>query len=167
MQAIGQNEGGLENFEKPREGCLIMSSGRRRATTNAAKAGKLSALEQMAKARQGGGRTAQFEVRARVDLFNFHPRATSPHSVRPNIADARHQVADEEDVYDEMDDESYKNLVKKRNEREDFVVDDGATDNGLLVLTNFATPVPRPTYSILTPCMPHGLCAIETALNCL
>jgi hypothetical protein len=38
-------------------------SSKRRATTNAAKAGKLSALEQMAKAREGGGRNSQFEVR--------------------------------------------------------------------------------------------------------
>jgi len=34
-------------------------------------------------------------------------------------------MPEEEDVYDEVDEESYRDLVKKRREREDFVVDDG------------------------------------------
>jgi hypothetical protein len=43
----------------------VMSEGRKKraASTNAGKKNKLSALEQMAKAREGGGRNAQFEVR--------------------------------------------------------------------------------------------------------
>ena len=36
------------------------------------------------------------------------------------------QMPEEEDVYDVLDEESYKQTVNSRREREDFVVDDGA-----------------------------------------
>lgn len=32
----------------------------------------------------------------------------------------------EEDIYEKVDEEEYKELVQRRREREDFVVDDGA-----------------------------------------
>jgi hypothetical protein len=35
------------------------------------------------------------------------------------------QVPEEEDVYDLLEEDKYKDLVRNRNQREDFVVDDG------------------------------------------
>jgi hypothetical protein len=67
------------------------------------KAQKLSALEQLRLAREGGSRNEQFVEE------------------------------DEEDIYDVVAEEDYHDLVKKRQEREDFVVDDdgiGYIDDG-------------------------------------
>ena len=67
------------------------------------KAQKLSALEQLRLAREGGSRNEQFVEE------------------------------DEEDIYDVVAEEDYRDLVKKRQEREDFVVDDdgiGYIDDG-------------------------------------
>lgn len=36
-----------------------------------------------------------------------------------------YEVKDEEDVYEIMDEDEYQQLVEKRRQREDFVVDDG------------------------------------------
>jgi DNA polymerase alpha subunit A len=35
------------------------------------------------------------------------------------------QMPEEDDLYDEVDEDSYKEIVKNRQQREDFVVDDG------------------------------------------
>lgn len=37
------------------------------------------------------------------------------------------QFDDEDNVYEMMDDDEYRELVKKRRQREDFVVDDGGS----------------------------------------
>ena len=47
-----------------------MSSRRRAASTMQSKATKLTALEQMAKARAGGGRNDQFEVRNVYQVYD-------------------------------------------------------------------------------------------------
>lgn len=39
-----------------------------------------------------------------------------------------YEVADEGDVYDVVDEAEYEELVEKRRQREDFVVDDGACE---------------------------------------
>ena len=42
-------------------------------------------------------------------------------------------MQEEDDVYDEVDEDTYKELVKSRRQREDFVVDDddlGYADDG-------------------------------------
>lgn len=36
-----------------------------------------------------------------------------------------YQITKEDDVYDKYDDDEYREFVKRRGEREDFVVDDG------------------------------------------
>ena len=38
-----------------------------------------------------------------------------------------YEVADEEDVYDIMEEGEYQKLVESRRQREDFVVDDGTS----------------------------------------
>lgn len=44
-----------------------------------------------------------------------------------------YEVADEEDLYDEVDEEGYKKVVRTRLDRDDFIVDDngeGYADDG-------------------------------------
>jgi DNA polymerase alpha subunit A len=36
-----------------------------------------------------------------------------------------YQITKEDDVYDKYDEDEYREVVKRRGEREDFVVDDG------------------------------------------
>jgi len=70
---------------------------------SAKQSSKLSALERLKLARENGGRDEQFEM------------------------------PEEENVYDVLDEESYKQTVNSRREREDFVVDDegiGYHDDG-------------------------------------
>ena len=40
---------------------------------------------------------------------------------------ATYEVAEEEQLYDEVDDEGYKDIVRKRLDEDDFVVDDDGT----------------------------------------
>ena len=49
--------------------------------------------------------------------------------------DAGH-FKEEEDVYDLVDNEEYKNLVESRRQREDFVVDDGTLRTEILQKLN-------------------------------
>ena len=82
---------------------VAMSSRTKRTTGLGKKKQKLSALDQLRKAREGGGRNDQYVEE------------------------------EEEDVYDVMDEEKYRELVKSRQQREDFVVDDddlGYADDG-------------------------------------
>lgn len=47
---------------------------------------------------------------------------------------SRFEVKEEVDLYDEVDDEEYKKVVRQRLDRDDFVVDDqgeGYADNGM------------------------------------
>jgi DNA polymerase alpha subunit A len=82
---------------------VAMSSRTKRTTGLGKKKQKLSALDQLRKAREGGGRNDQYVEE------------------------------EEEDVYDVLDEEKYRELVKSRQQREDFVVDDddlGYADDG-------------------------------------
>ena len=45
-----------------------------------------------------------------------------------------YEVTDPGDVYDVVEEEDYRNLVDKRRDREDFVVDDGKSDTILSAL---------------------------------
>ena len=51
--------------------------------------------------------------------------------------DAGH-FKEEEDVYEMVDQEEYKNLVESRRQREDFVVDDGTSRRNNAAQTNNA-----------------------------
>jgi DNA polymerase alpha subunit A len=47
----------------------------------------------------------------------------SGHSSGTRVED--YQITKEDDVYDKYDEDEYREVVKRRGEREDFVVDDG------------------------------------------
>ena len=52
-----------------------------------------------------------------------------------------YEVADEGDVYDVVDEAEYEELVEKRRQREDFVVDDGMCRLLLLCVVCFCGPL--------------------------
>ena len=51
---------------------------------------------------------------------------------------------EEEDIYEEVNEEEYKNLVESRRQREDFVVDDGTSRLLVLCSSPSSRGCPRP-----------------------